>query len=415
MTSREQNTGHLLRNFTLTLLGLVLVCLVFLSGVVVGQRLTAAGLLSNTPTLSTIPTLDTGDSGPTDADFRVFWEVWNTVEDRFYYDLPDSQTRMYGAINGMLDTLNDPYTAFITPEAARILREDFSGSFEGIGAYVEQAPEGGVYIIRAFEDGPAEQAGIRAGDIIIAADGVDLTGMTLNEALLHVRGPAGTPVVLTIVREGEAEPLEITVVRARLDVPTIESRMLEGNIGYVALFEFNATANTRLRNAVQELIDQGAQSVILDLRDNPGGYLEQSVDVADLFLNEGLVLIQRDVDGNVREYRSHTGDFAEDIPLVVLINSNSASASEIVAGAIRDRERGVLIGETSFGKGSVQLLYELSDGSELRITYANWYTPDNVSISGEGITPDIVVETPTEPSTTDPQLERAIQYLLTGQ
>ncbi len=415
MTSKEQNTGHLLRNLALTLLGLMLVCLVFLSGVMVGHRLSTAGLLNNTSILPTIPALEAEDSGPDDADFQVFWEVWNTVEDRFYYDLPDSQTRMYGAINGMLDTLNDPYTAFITPEAARILREDFSGSFEGIGAYVEQAPEGGVYIIRVFEEGPAEEAGVRAGDIIIAADGIDLTDMTLNEALLHVRGPAGTPVVLTIVREGEPAPLEITVTRARLDVPTIESRMLEGNIGYVALFEFNATANTRLRNAVQELIDQGAQSIILDLRDNPGGYLEQSVDVADLFLDEGVVLIQRDVDGNVREYRSHNGDFAEDIPLVVLINGNSASASEIVAGAIRDQERGVLIGETSFGKGSVQLLYELSDGSELRITYANWYTPDNLSISGEGIAPDIVVETPTEPTATDPQLERAIQYLLTGQ
>jgi carboxyl-terminal processing protease len=345
----------------------------------------------------------------------VFWEVWNALEDRYYYDLPDEQTRVYGAINGLIETLGDPHTAFVPPDVARILREDNTGSFEGIGAYVDQAPEGGVYIIRVFEDSPAEEAGLRANDIVIAVDGQDVTGITLNEALLLIRGPAGSTVQLTITREGEEQPLIINVRRARLDIPTIESRMLEDNIGYVALFEFNSHASGRLEEAIQELLDQGAQSIILDLRNNPGGFLNEAIQVADLFLPKGTVVIQRDVEDIETVHQSRNGQLAEDVPLVVLVNEGSASASEIVAGAIQDTGRGTLIGTTTFGKGSVQLQFDLSDGSQLRVTYANWFTPNDRSIQDKGITPDIVVENPGEPSDGDPQLDRAVEFLETGQ
>lgn len=391
----------------------------FAAGVMVGTGLDVVDLVRSggvgSP-LPDVPFLEAPASAGTEAevDMTPFWEAWDLLEDRFYYDLPSEEERVYGAIQGMVDVLDDPYTSFVDPESARLMQEDSSGTFEGIGAYVEEAPEGGVYIIRVFDGGPADKAGIRAGDTIIAADGEDLTRMILRQALLHIRGPAGTPVTLTIVREGTATPLEVSVTRARLDIPTVETRMLDSNIGYVALFDFNARSSQRLQDAVRGLLDQGAEKLVLDLRDNPGGYLDECVSIADMFLPRGIVLIQRDVDGNTREYTTDSGDFAERIPLVVLVNENSASASEIVAAAIQDNGRGILIGETTFGKGLVQLQYSLSDGSMLRVTYANWYTPADKSISEQGVEPDIIVETPAEPTGTDVQLERAVEYLTTG-
>ena len=412
----EPTSGRKLTRFGL---GALVVSTVFMAGFLVGNTadlgVSSANRLLDTSSLR-VPLLPRGNDQPDDeVDMGVFWEVWNALEERYYYDLPDEQTRVYGAIDGLIGTLDDPHTAFVPPDVARILREDDTGMFEGIGAYVDQAPDGGVYIIRVFEDGPAEAAGLHANDVIIAVDGQDVTEKTLNESLLLIRGPAGSSVQLTIIREGVEEPLTFTLMRARLEIPTIESRMLEDNIGYVALFEFNTRASERLEDAVKELLDQGAQSIILDLRNNPGGFLNESILVADLFLPKGTVVIQRDVEDFETVHQSRNGQLAEDVPLVVLVNEASASASEIVAGAIQDRERGTLIGTTTFGKGSVQLQYDLSDGSQLRVTYANWFTPNDRSIQGEGITPDIVVQNPEEPSQDDAQLDRAIQFLETGQ
>jgi carboxyl-terminal processing protease len=413
------NSTRPIRGIILGILGIALLGLVFSAGVLTGVTIASNSEVVSFRTPLIPAPISAPESGaqPENIDFAVFWEAWNTVERRFYYDVPSDDVRMYGAIRGMIETLDDPYTAFVEPEAARILREDNSGSFEGIGAYVEEAPGGGVFIIRVFENGPAERAGLRAGDIVIAVNSEDITGQILNESLLLIRGPAGTPVTLTVVREGVEEAFDLTVTRARIEIPTIEARMLDDKIGYVALYEFNSQASARLGVAVSDLIDAGAESIILDLRNNPGGFLDEAIRVSDLFLDDGVVLIQRDVDGNVREHRSGNGDIAEDIPLVVLINGGSASASEIVAGAIQDRGRGELVGETTFGKGSVQLLFDLSDGSQLRVTYANWYTPNDNSISDQGIIPDIVVEIPAEEpqESTDMQLERAIQFLQTGQ
>jgi carboxyl-terminal processing protease len=400
-------------------LGALIVSTVFMAGYIVGNsadlRVPSANRLFETTSLRAPLLPRTDDIADDEVDLSVFWEVWNALEDRYYYDLPDEETRVYGAIEGLIETLDDPHTAFVPPDVARILREDNTGTFEGIGAYVDQAPDGGVYIIRVFEDGPAEAAGLRANDVVIAVDGQDVTGNTINESLLLIRGPAGSSVQLTIIREGEEEPLILSVMRARLEIPTIESQMLENNIGYVALFEFNTRASARLEDAIRELLDQGAQSIILDLRNNPGGFLNESIQIADLFLPKGTVVIQRDVENFETIHQSRNGQLAEDVPLVVLVNEASASASEIVAGAIQDTGRGTLIGTTTFGKGSVQLQFDLSDNSQLRVTYANWFTPNDRSIQGEGITPDIVVENPAEPSGDDPQLDRAIEFLETGQ
>lgn len=404
------------RTVIFIVLGLVLAATIFAAGFISGSGLTSLGIVGANPELPALPIQQQVDAEqPEGVNLDVFWEVWNTVDDRFFYDLPTDEERVQGAIEGLVNSLGDPYTAYVPPDVAHMMNEDISGEFEGIGAFVEEAPEGGVYIFRVFEGGPAEQAGLRAGDIVIAVDGEDVTENILRESLLLIRGEAGTDVTLTVIREGQDTPLEFTVTRARLDVPTVESEMLDNNIGYVALYEFNARASSQLRPALRQLLNDGAESIILDLRNNPGGYLDESVTIADMFLADGTIVIQRNVDGEERSFTSTRGEFAEDVPLVVLINQNSASASEIVAAAIKDNGRGTLIGQTTFGKGSVQLQYNLSDGSLLRVTYANWFTPDNVSISELGVEPDIVVEVPEEQTQEDVQLDRAVEFLTNGE
>jgi carboxyl-terminal processing protease len=405
----ESKLFQLILSVLAALFTLLLVGVVFLVGFATGRGASPGNLapLFN-PALPAARSVDT--SSP---EFDVLWEAWGLVEERHFDPLPSETERVHGAIEGMLRTLDDPHTAFIPPDMAQLLDENVTGSFEGIGAYVEQGPEGGVQIIRVFEGGPADQAGVRPGDLIVAVDGQDVTEMALNEALLLVRGPSGSQVTLTLLR-GEEQLIEITVTRARIEVPTVEARMLEDDVAYVALFEFNQLAAPRLEAAVDDLLKNQPHALILDLRNNPGGLLDQSVEVSDLFLPEGTVVIQRDADGGERVFESEDGDIAEGIPLVVLVNGFSASASEIVAGAMQDRGRAVLIGETTFGKGSVQGQYHLSDGSLLRITEAEWFTPNGTSISETGVTPDIVVPTPEaeEEVEGDPQLERAIEYIL---
>lgn len=344
---------------------------------------------------------------------QVFREVWDLIDTQFYGEMPSPEERVYGAIRGLLATLDDDYTSFIEPSIAAIQREDASGTFEGIGAVVRINEDEELEIVRPFKGQPAEKAGLLAGDIVLQVDGQDMTGYGIYEAVTLIRGPKGTAVVLTIRREGVAEPFDVSIERARIDIPIVETEMYENNIGYISLFDFSATASDQLRQAVEELRDQGATSLILDLRNNPGGYLDQSVQVADLFLEDGVILIERASGGFEREYTSRDGDLAEDIPLVVLVNEASASASEIVAGALQDRGRAMLVGDRTFGKGSVQLPHTLSDGSELRVTIARWFTPNNRAIHGEGLAPDIEVPFTQEDfdAGRDPQLDRALEYL----
>jgi len=357
---------------------------------------------------------------PTDADeeaFQLFWEVWDLVQRNFYGELPDMQEVTYAAIRGMLDTLGDQYTAFIEPAVAAVLSEDATGEFEGIGAFVDMDETGTLVIAGVFEGGPAESAGVRDGDRVLAVDGISIVGSTLYEAIGLIRGPAGSDVTLLIEREGTAEPFEITVTRARLEIPIIEVEMRDDGIGYIRLYEFSATANTAMESGLEELLSQEPRGVVFDLRQNGGGWLDQAVDVADLFLDDGVILIERWSDGQERVFEASPGEIGEDVPLVVLVDRGTASASEIVAGALQDQERAILIGELTFGKGSVQRPFTLSDGSELRVTIARWFTPDDRAIHDQGLTPDIEVPWPeenVEPGE-DPQLERAVEYLLTGE
>jgi carboxyl-terminal processing protease len=348
--------------------------------------------------------------------FDLFWEAWDLIQQDYYGDLPTEEEMTYGAIRGAVNTLGDPFTAFIEPETATINREDDSGTFEGIGAYVSMR-DGRLVIVSTFRDQPAEEAGLRRGDIVLQVDDTPIENMSIYEAIALIRGPAGTLVQLTVLREGE-EPFEVEVTRARIDIPVVESELREDGIAYVQMFDFSTDASEKLKGTVQEMLGQEVQGLILDLRGNPGGWLHEAVLTAGLFLpKDDLILIERLKDGTERPFRTSEQPTAPDIPMVVLVDGGSASASEIVAGALQDQGRATLIGEKTFGKGSVQIPHQLSNGAELRVTIARWFTPNDRAIHGEGLEPDITVELSTEDfeAGLDPQLDRAAQYLLTGQ
>lgn len=363
------------------------------------------------------PTAENGRHEFSEEDLALFWEVWNIVQAEFDGGIPSDEALTHAAIEGLLESLGDDYTRFAPPDLAARMRESLQGSFEGIGAFVNENDEGLTEIVRPMDGQPAALAGLRAGDVVIGVDGESVIGQGLDEVIAQIRGPEGTEVTLTIRREGEEEPLEFTVQRRLIEIPVIESEMLEDDIAYVRLTGFNRNADVQLRETMQELLAENPAGLIFDLRDNPGGLLDQTVSIADYFLPDGVVLYERSSTFDLDQvHRSVSGDAGEEIPMVVLVNAASASASEIVAGAVQDRGRGVLIGETTFGKGSVQVTHTLSDDSELRVTIARWYTPNNQSIDGNGIAPDIEVPTPTElGGEEDPQLQRAIDYLLTGE
>ena len=428
---------------------LALAAVIFLVGFGSAYMLTASGVLpSRSPAQPTTvaatatppPTFSEGETEPEEAmstspppntpvpppagtdeqTFQLFWEVWELVQRDFYGDLPDMDQVTYAAIHGVLGTLDDQYTAFIEPDAAAVISEDATGEFEGIGAFVNMDETGKLEIVGVFDDGPAERAGVLDGDRVLEVDGISIVGITLYEAIGFIRGPANSEVTLLIEREEADELIEIVVTRARLEIPTTDVEMLDDGIGYIRLYEFNSAATETMEAGLEELLAQDPRGIVFDLRGNPGGWLDQAIQVSDLFLDDGTIVIERWSDGREQSLPPSgavPGDIGEDIPLVVLVNGGSASASEIVAGALQDRERAVLIGTLTFGKGSVQRPFSLSDGSELRVTIARWFTPNNRAIHGQGLEPDIEVLLPEEglEPDEDPQLDRAVEYLLTGE
>jgi carboxyl-terminal processing protease len=356
-------------------------------------------------------------SGSSGDSFGIFWEAWDVLEQEFYGELPEESELPYAAIEGVIAATGDPYTAFLDPIRAEILRTDLQGGFEGIGATVRLRPDGKLEVVQPLPGWPAIQAGVRAKDVILEVDEVEIQGMSLYEAISLIRGPAGTVVHLLIERQDVDEPLEIEIERDHIELPVIESEVLEEDIGYVRLSEFGETAADDLRDALRELDTEKLRGLIFDLRGNRGGFLSTAVEVTSQFVGEGPILVERFRDGREQRYPAMRGGLALDVPLVVLVDGSSASASEIAAGAIQDTGRGVLIGTTTLGKGSVQMVHTLSDGSELRVTIARWFTPEGRAIHGEGLEPDVKVELTEDDllAERDPQLERAIDYLLEGE
>jgi carboxyl-terminal processing protease len=348
--------------------------------------------------------------------FRVFWEAWNIVEGNFYHpeNKPNAQDMTYGAIKGALASLGDPYTSFAEPVYTAIIDQDLLGSFDGIGATVNMQ-DGRIIIVRPLDGSPAERAGLLPGDLILEVDGVSILGMNLLDAIGLIRGPEGTSVRLTVVRPPETESFEVEITRQKIDVPTVESQMLDDDIAYLRLTEFNSPSAREVQRSLQQLLDNDPKGLVFDLRSNPGGYLRSAIDIGSQFIQEGLIIVtERDGNGRDNAYYADGKGLATEIPLAVLVDGGTASASEIVAGAIQDHGRGVLIGEQTVGKGSVQTSHHLSDGSSVRVTISRWYTPSDHQLDSMGLVPDIVVEMTPEDIIRgeDLQLERAQEYLL---
>lgn len=358
----------------------------------------------------------TGTPADLQSEFAPFWEAWNIVHEKYVDQPVDDTALMRGAISGMVRALDDPHSSYMDPLTFEAAQTQLSGELEGIGAIVEQAGDY-VRIISPLPGSPAEAAGIRPGDLIVKVDDQDIQGLDyLVVVVKMVRGPAGTTVHLTIQREGEDQLLEFDIVRAQITIPSVESRLLEGNVGYVKINDFGASTTSELRTQLRSLLAQKPVGLVLDLRGNPGGYLDTAVEVASQFVGDGVIVREHFGDGREQVYDAVPGGLATKIPLVVLIDKGSASASEIVAGAIQDTQRGAIVGETSYGKGTAQTQQALSgDNGVVRVTIARWLTPEGRSIHKLGITPDVPVERTEDDRAAerDPQLDEAIK-LLTG-
>ena len=332
-----------------------------------------------------------GRSGTAAASDKLapFNEAWDIIHAK-YVDQPVDDTKLVqGAINGMMQSLGDEHSTYMSPEVYQSATASLEG-YEGIGAEVDTSGPF-LKIIDPFPGSPAEKAGLKAGDEIVAVDGVDVTGvdpLAVREKLL---GPAGTHVKVTVRRAGEAQPLEFDIVRAKIDPPVVKSSMLDGGVAYVSLALFSDTASAQLHAALQDLLKQNPKGLILDLRGNPGGFVSAAVDVGSEFLPANkLLVVERHGDGHEIRYYTHAGGLATAIPMAVLVDAGTASASEIIAGAIQDYGRALLVGMPTYGKGSVQEWIALSgNNGAVRITVARWYTPNGRQISGVGITPNI--------------------------
>ncbi|MEK7612221.1 MAG: S41 family peptidase [Patescibacteria group bacterium] len=349
-----------------------------------------------------------------DVDFALFWEAWNLLKNTHLKgEEVSNQDFLYGAIEGITTAIGDPNTNFFRPEDSKKFEEDISGKFGGIGAEIGMR-EDQVVVVAPLKASPAEKAGLKSGDSIIAVDGHPTAGLTVGDAVKYIRGPIGQAVVLSILREGWSEIKDISIVRDTITVPTLKHEVLDGNISHISIYSFNEIAPREFAEAALAATLNNTNGIILDVRNDPGGYLEVAINIAGWFLNKGdIVVSEKFKSGPDRVFRADGNGLLKNIPVVVLMNQGSASASEILAGALRDQRGTKLVGEHSFGKGTVQELLPLRDGSKLKITIANWLLPNGTIIEENGLKPDIEV-TITEADVTagkDPQLKKAIEVL----
>jgi len=328
-----------------------------------------------------------------DADFGLFWDTWETIREKYKdVDSVDDQSMVYGAASGLVGALGDPYSQFFEPENGKQFLDDISGSFEGIGAEIG-IKDGILTIIAPLEGTPAKKAGLKSGDKIIQIDDEITMDMSIDEAVHKIRGERGTKVILTIMKDsGERE--DVPVTRGVIKIPSIAWEILPGtDIAHVQLFSFTQDLSKDFDSIAQEILRSSAKKIIIDVRNNPGGYLQVSVDIAGWFLKEGDVVVSegQGTDDD-RQYKSSGPSTFKDWPIAVIINRGSASASEILAGALKDNLDSIIVGETSFGKGSVQEMVDIGSDAYIKLTVANWFTPNGTSISELGIEPDVVVE-----------------------
>ncbi|MBU2472566.1 S41 family peptidase [Patescibacteria group bacterium] len=396
------------RKYILILIWIILLSTVFACGFFIGQN--------RQPSIDKIEGLANKEVGqPNDTDFSLFWDAWHLIEQKYVNRLDlDREKMIYGAISGLLKSLDDPYSVFMEPQESKKFIDDISGSFEGIGAEIG-IRKGTLTIISPLEGNPAQKAGLKPGDKILKVNDTLTSDLTLDEAVNLIRGEKGTEVNLLIVRDEWDEAKEIKVTRDTIQIPIIKWEVKDNNVVYIQLYHFTENMANQFRKIVKEIIKLNPNGIILDVRNNPGGYLEVAVDITSWFLPKGELVVVEDFGNgeNNNEFRSKGYKGLENIPVVVLINEGSASASEILAGALRDIQGIKLVGQKSFGKGSVQQLEKLKGGSSIKITVAKWLTPLGTSISEEGIVPDEEVEITLEDidEMRDPQLNKALELL----
>ncbi len=343
-----------------------------------------------------------------DVEFNLFWDVWNLLQRR-YVDRPIQETTLfYGALNGMVNALNLPYTVFLDPNTYKEFSSDLEGNFEGIGAEIG-LKKGILVIIAPLPKSPAENTGLRPGDIVLEIDHKDTTGIALDQAVKWIRGKKGTSVLLKIFRKEWDAPKEITIIRDTINVESVAAEIRD-NLMIIKVSHFNADTMTLFNQAAEEALSKKVKGVIVDLRGNPGGYLDGAIEMGSFWVRDDVIVIEKFSDGRERKYRSKGPAKLEKMKTVILVNEGSASASEIVAGALKDYKKASIVGKKTFGKGSVQVLEELKDGSALKITVAKWLTPSRKDITEQGIEPDILVDKTEKDyeEEKDPQLDKAM-------
>ncbi len=405
--------NNVLRIFLIAFVAIVLVVGSFGGGFVAGHFLP----IGNKVTPVAVTTA--GNQGGTPADlnslFAPFWEAWNIIHQQ-YVDQPVNNTQlMEGAINGMMQSLGDPHSTYMNPQEYTDATSQLAGSYAGIGAYVDTSGTL-LTITKPIADSPALKAGLQAGDQIIAVDGTDVTSLNPETVRQKVLGPEGSLVTLTIQRPGDSTPFDVKITRATIVVPSVTSKMLANNIAYIQISTFGDTTANDLKQQLGTLMAQNPKGLLLDLRDNGGGYLDTAISVASEFIPSGLIVSEKYGDGTITPHNATPGGLATNssLPMIVLVNAYSASASEIVAGALQDTGRAKLLGVTTYGKGSVQNWVPLSDNQgAVRVTIARWLTPKGRTIDKIGLTPDIVVQMTADDikAGLDPQLDAAVKQL----
>lgn len=405
-----------MRNFRWLFVGTALVALA--AGFAGGYRY-AITTANPDKIITQVVNRDQVGTGPA-VDFSLFWQVWDRLHASFVdADKLDSQKLVYGAISGMVNAAGDPYTQFFPPVESQKFQEEVSGAFSGVGMEIGMR-DGAITVIAPIKDTPAMRAGIKAGDIVLKIDGVSVDGWSVDEAVSHIRGKKGTTVTLSIARAGQTAPLEFSIVRDTIKIPAVDWKLLNGHIAYLQIYEFNGNVDSEFNAAADEILKSGADRLIIDLRNNPGGLLDSAVNIAGWLLQrDSLVVQERMSDGSVTQLRASGNAKLAGMKTVILVDGGSASASEILSGALHDIRGIHLVGVKTFGKGSVQQLEDFFNGSSLKVTIAKWLTPNGVSISETGIAPtDEVKMDPTDPNAKnwvygepgkDPQLDKALE------
>lgn len=405
------------QNLTI-LIAIIIVAISFSVGFFTGKDV---GLKTNAEIIATLP-LNPELGKPDAVDFSPFWETWRLIDKEFVGpELPSQEQKLWRSIQGLVSSLDDPYSVFFPPKESKNFEDEISGNFEGVGMEIEIRDQV-LTVVAPLKGTPAESAGILPGDLVLEVDGTKTQGLTISESVNLIRGEKGSEVILTVFRESIFETIDIPVIRDTIQIPIVETKVFEEDkVFLINLFSFSANSAQLFQDALGEFaqlnINEGYNKLIIDLRNNPGGFLESSVDIASFFLPSGKIIVQEDFGGGEMgtTFRSKGYDvFPDDLKLAILVNGGSASASEILAGALRQHDKAILVGENTFGKGSVQQLFDVTSNTSVKVTVARWLLPDGTTIDKEGIAPDVEVGLTREDfeAGRDPQLDKAIEVLI---